>query len=53
MNKQIGKLNSKIENLHVANWNGFIDGKEKSGWFRGDHVHRVKPGTFGLAQLIK
>ena len=52
MNKQLGKLDPKIENLHVADWNKFSEGKEKSGWFRGDRIHLVTPGAAGLAQLI-
>jgi hypothetical protein len=52
MNKQLGKLDSRIENLHVADWNSFSEGKEKSGWFRGDRIHLVTPGAIGLAQLI-
>ena len=52
MNKQLGKLDPKIENLHVADWNKFSEGKEKSGWFRGDRIHLVTPGAVGLAQLI-
>ena len=52
MNKQLGKLDSRIENLHVADWNSFSEGKEKSGWFRGDRIHLVTPGAVGLAQLI-
>jgi len=52
MNKQLGKLDPKIENLHLADWNLFSDGKEKSGWFRGDRLHLISPGANGLAQLI-
>jgi hypothetical protein len=52
MNKQLGKLDSKIENLHIADWNAFSEGKEKSGWFRADRIHLVTPGAVGLAQLI-
>jgi len=52
MNKQLGKLDPKIENLHLADWNLFSEGKEKSGWFRGDRIHLVTPGAVGLAQLI-
>ena len=52
MNKQLGKLDPKIENLHIADWNKFSEGKEKSGWFRGDRIHLVTPGAVGLAQLI-
>jgi hypothetical protein len=52
MNKQLAKLDNKIDNLHIADWNGFSEGKEKSGWFRGDRIHLVTPGAIGLAQLI-
>ncbi len=52
MNKQLVKLDPKIENLSLANWNLFSEGKEKSGWFRGDRLHLVSPGANGLAQLI-
>ena len=52
MNKQLVKLDSKIENLSLADWNLFSEGKEKSGWFRGDRLHLVSPGANGLAQLI-
>ena len=52
MNKQLGKLDPKIENLHIADWNAFSEGKEKSGWFRADRIHLVTPGAVGLAQLI-
>ena len=52
MNKQLVKLDPKIENLYLADWNLFSEGKEKSGWFRGDHLHLVSPGANGLAQLI-
>jgi hypothetical protein len=52
MNKQLGKLDPKIENLHIADWNSYSAGKEKSGWFRGDRIHLVTPGANGLAQLI-
>ncbi len=52
MNKQLGKLDPKIENLHVADWQSFSEGKEESGWFRGDRIHLVTPGAVGLAQLI-
>jgi hypothetical protein len=52
MNKQLGKLDPKIENLHLADWNQFSEGKEKSGWFRGDRLHLISPGANGLAQLI-
>lgn len=52
MNKQLAKLDQQIENLHVADWNGFSQGKESSGWFRGDRIHLVAPGAIGLAQLI-
>jgi hypothetical protein len=51
MNKQLGKLDSKIENLHIADWNAFSEGKEKSGWFRAGRIHLVTPGAVGLAQL--
>ena len=52
MNKQLGKLDPKVENLHIADWNSYSEGKEKSGWFRGDRIHLVTPGAVGLAQLI-
>ncbi len=52
MNKQLGKLDPKIENLHIADWNAYSEGKEKNGWFRGDRIHLVTPGAVGLAQLI-
>ena len=52
MNKQLGKLDPKIKNLHLADWNLLSEGKEKSGWFRGDRIHLVTPGAVGLAQLI-
>ncbi len=52
MNKQLGKLDPKIENLHIADWNAFSESKEKSGWFRADRIHLVTPGAIGLAQLI-
>ena len=52
MNKQLGKLDPKIENLHIADWNAYSAGKEKSGWFRADRIHLVTPGAVGLAQLI-
>ena len=52
MNKQLVKLDPKIENLYLADWNLFSEGKEKSGWFRGDRLHLVSPGANGLAQLI-
>ena len=52
MNKQLVKLDPKIENLSLADWNLFSEGKEKSGWFRGDRLHLVSPGANGLAQLI-
>ncbi|MFZ9804512.1 MAG: hypothetical protein ACO3DA_07850, partial [Ilumatobacteraceae bacterium] len=52
MNKQLAKLDPKIENLHIADWNSYSEGKEKSGWFRGDRIHLVTPGAIGLAQLI-
>ena len=52
MNKQLVKLDSKIENLSLADWNLFSEGKEKSGWFRGDRLHLISPGANGLAQLI-
>ena len=52
MNKQLAKLDPKIENLHIADWNSYSEGKEKSGWFRGDRIHLVTPGAVGLAQLI-
>ncbi len=52
MNKQLGKLDPKIENLHIADWNTFSESKEKSGWFRADRIHLVTPGAIGLAQLI-
>lgn len=51
-NKQLSKLDPKIENLHLADWNLFSEGKEKSGWFRGDRIHLVTRGAVGLAQLI-
>jgi hypothetical protein len=38
--------------LHLADWNLFSEGKEKSGWFRGDRLHLISPGANGLAQLI-
>ena len=52
MNKQLGKLDPKIENLHIADWNSFSEGREKGGWFRDDKIHLVTPGANGLAQLI-
>ena len=52
MNKQLSKLDQKIENLHIADWNSFSEGKEKSGWFRRDRIHLVTPGALGLAQLL-
>ena len=52
MNKQLIKLDQKIENLHIADWNSFSEGKDKSGWFRGDRIHLVTPGAVGLAQLL-
>ena len=50
MNKQLGKLDQRIENLHIADWNSFSEGKDKVGWFRGDRLHLVTPGAVGLAQ---
>ena len=52
MNKQLGKLDQKIENLLIADWNSFSEGKEKSGWFREDKIHLVTPGANGLARLL-
>ena len=52
MNKQLGKLDQRIENLHIADWNSFSEGKDKVGWFRGDRLHLVTPGAVGLAQLL-
>ena len=52
MNKQLGKLDPKIENLHIADWNAFSEGKEERVWFRADRIHLVTPGAVGLAQLI-
>ena len=52
MNKQLVKLDPKIENLSLADWNLFSEGKEKSGWLRGDRLHLISPGANGLAQLI-
>ena len=52
MNKQLVKLDPKIENLSLADWNLFSEGKEKSGWFRRDRLHLISPGANGLAQLI-
>ena len=52
MNKQLGKLDQRIENLHIADWNSFSEGKDKVGWFRGDRLHLVTPGAEGLAQLL-
>ena len=52
MNKQLGKLDQRIENLYIADWNSFSEGKDKVGWFRGDRIHLVTPGALGLAQLL-
>ena len=52
MNKQLDKLDQKIENLYIADWNSFSEGKDKVGWFRGDRLHLVTPGAVGLAQLL-
>ena len=52
MNKQLGKLDQKIENLLIADWNSFSEGKERSGWFRADRIHLVTPGANGLARLL-
>ena len=52
MNKQLGKLDQRIENLYIADWNSFSEGKDKVGWFRGDRLHLVTPGAVGLAQLL-
>lgn len=52
MNKQLAKLDPKIENLYIADWNAYSEGKEKSGWFRGDRIHLVTPGANGLARLL-
>jgi hypothetical protein len=52
MNKQLVKLDQKIENLQIADWNVFSDGKESRGWFRADRIHLLTPGAVGLAKLI-
>ena len=51
-NKQLAKLAENVPNLSLADWNSFSEGKEKSGWFRGDRIHLVTPGANGLARLL-
>ena len=51
-NKQLSKLDQNVANLSVVDWNAFSEGKEKSGWFRGDRLHLISHGANGLAQLI-
>jgi hypothetical protein len=50
MNEQLARLDQKIDNLHIADWNAFsANGK---GWFRPDRLHLITPGAERLAELI-
>lgn len=50
MNEQLERLDRKIDNLHVVDWNAYsADG---IGWFRPDRLHLIGPGAEGLAVLL-
>jgi len=50
MNEQLARLDRKIDNLHVVDWNAYsADGK---GWFRADRLHLIGPGADKLAELL-
>jgi len=50
LNDQLARLDTKIDNLHVADWNSYSKGTE--GWFREDNVHLITRGAIGLARLL-
>ena len=50
MNEQLRRFDTKIDNLHVADWNMFS--KDAKSWFRSDRLHLVAPGADALALLL-
>lgn len=50
MNDQLRKLDSRLDHLHLADWNERSQGTE--GWFREDDVHLITRGAVGLARLL-
>ena len=50
MNEQLRRFDTKIGNLHVADWNTFS--KDAKSWFRSDRLHLIAPGADALAQLL-
>jgi lysophospholipase L1-like esterase len=50
MNEQLRRFDTKIDNLHVADWNMFS--KDANSWFRSDRLHLVAPGADALALLL-
>lgn len=50
MNEQLRRFDTKIDNLHVADWNTFS--KDAKSWFRSDRLHLIAPGADALARLL-
>lgn len=50
MNEQLTRLDRKIDNLHVADWNAFS--MEAKNWFRPDRLHLIGPGADKLAEFL-
>lgn len=50
LNEQLARLDGKIDNLSIADWDAFSRGTD--GWFREDNVHLITRGAIGLAQLL-
>lgn len=50
LNDQLRKLDARIDDLFVSDWNEYSKGAE--GWFRDDNVHLITRGAIGLARLL-
>lgn len=50
LNQQLLKLDDRVDNLYVADWNDYS--KDTDGWFREDNVHLITRGAIGLARLL-
>ena len=50
MNEQLRRLDSKIDNLYIADWNAFADGDRD--WFRPDRLHLVTNGANAMAAML-
>lgn len=50
LNDQLRRLDVRLDNLHIADWNSYSEGSD--GWFREDDVHLITRGAVELARLL-